>query len=135
MSTITYKKNSNTTLSTHFKSREFMCPCSDCKETIIDKILVSQLEALRTLLGSSLKITSGYRCANYQEQLRIRGYETAKGISQHELGKAADITDGVTPGIELEDMARRVGFKSVGVGRLFIHVDTRPEERRWTYKT
>lgn len=131
---ITYKKDTNTQLSTHFNSSEFTCPCQDCKITLIDKDLVSHLEAMRTLLGSKLHITSGYRCQGYQDQLTLRGYETAKN-SQHVLGRAADITDGVTPGMELEDMARRAGFESVGVGKAWVHVDLRPGYRRWVYKT
>jgi uncharacterized protein YcbK (DUF882 family) len=130
---LTYPKDSNVQLSTHFNVSEFKCPCDSCKQTLIDKILISQLEAMRTLLGSKLTVTSGYRCEDYQRELRLKGYETSTGISTHQLGKAADVSDGVTPGHELEDLARRVGFMSVGVGKHFVHLDLRPEYRRWTY--
>lgn len=129
-----YKKGKRAQLSDHFYSTEFDCPCDDCGWTEIDPVLISQLEAMRTIKGSKLVIQSGYRCENYQQQLKLRGYETAVGISQHQLGKAADIGDGVTPGHELEDMARRAGFLAVGVGRTFIHVDTRTGKKRsWKY--
>lgn len=133
MSILRYKKGSKTQLSNHFKSREFDCPCNNCNFTLINKDLVSMLEGIRTSLGSPLKITSGYRCEDYQNVLKSKGYDTAKGISQHQLGNAADITNGVTPGYELEDLAQRVGFQSIGVGKKFIHVDTRPGHRRWKY--
>ncbi len=134
MSVISFKKGSKAQVSTHFVSNEFDCPCVDCRVTLVDKILVSQLEAMRTLLGSKLQVTSGYRCQDYQDQLALRGYETAKN-SQHLLGKAADVTNGVATGVELEEIARRVGFTSVGVGKHFVHLDLRPGYRRWAYKS
>lgn len=128
-----FPKNDPSILTAHFKAREFDCPCDDCKETELDLNLVYKLEDLRQLLKSPIKVTSGYRCANYQKQLQMRGYETAQK-SQHLLGRAADISNGVTPGYELEDLARQVGFKAVGVGKTFIHVDLRDDKvRRWTY--
>ena len=77
----------------------------------------------------------GYRCARYQEILRRKGFETSTGISQHELGRAADITCHGLNGNDLEVYAREAGFKAVGVGARFIHVDLRDDvERRWEYK-
>jgi uncharacterized protein YcbK (DUF882 family) len=129
------KKGSGLQLTPNFSTFEFDCPCPDCKVTTITDELPGKLQAMRDILGCQLRVTSGYRCANYQEQLRLRGFETAKGISQHELGNAADLSNGVTPGVELEDAARQAGFVSVGVGKQWVHVDLRPGYRRWTYKT
>lgn len=128
-----YTKGCQDKLSINFKAYEFDCPCTECKITFIDSDLVSQLQKTRDYFKSKLAITSGYRCTNYQNQLRLRGYETAKGLSQHQLGKAADIANGVASGAELEEAARASGFTSVGVGKYFIHVDTRPGQRRWFY--
>ena len=129
-----YLKNSNTKLSTHFNSNEFDCKCDDCKETIVDPALIVHLEAMRAILGTSITITNGYRCANYQQQLRIRGFETSKGPSSHEAGIAADVTNGISLGIELAEAADRAGFKNVGIGKSFVHVDLRPNgPRRWKY--
>jgi len=133
-SILNYTKGSNIRLSTHFNLSEFDCPCDDCGTTLVDKVLVSHLEALRTLLGSKIRVTSGYRCQGYQDQLKLRGYETAKGISSHTLGRAADITNGVTPGRELADIAKKVGFTNIGIGKDWLHIDTRPGgPRLWTY--
>lgn len=121
-------------LSKYFKKDEFKCPCGSCKDFEIDLELLEKLDKMRELVGGPLKVTSGYRCAAYQEQLRLRGYETAAGVSQHELGRAADVTNGVTPGYELEALARQAGFRAVGVGKLFVHLDLRDDkDRRWTY--
>jgi uncharacterized protein YcbK (DUF882 family) len=129
----TYPKGSNEQLCAGFKAYEFDCPCDYCKETPIDDELVLRLQELRELLGFPIKITSGYRCERYQNELKARGYETAKGISQHQLGKAADIKTGHHTGKELEAAARKVGFLAVGVGKEFIHVDLRPEHHSWAY--
>lgn len=135
MAVNTYQKGSNAILSTHFKSSEFDCKCPQCTETKIDSDLITLLEKIRENTGP-LKITSGYRCSHYQTELRLRGYETAVGVSQHELGRAADVTgeDTEYSGAQLEQLARNAGFKAVGVGRSWVHVDLRNEkERRWTY--
>lgn len=121
-------------LSLHFSVAEFNCPCKECILTVVDLDIIPKLEALRTLLGTKLTITSGYRCRAYQEALRLRGYETALGVSQHELGRAADVSNGVSLGHELEDAAHKAGFKAVGVGSNWVHVDLRDDkDRRWSY--
>lgn len=61
------------------------------------------------------------------------GLSTSKGISQHELGNAADIMCQGLSGDDLERIARTVGFESVGVAEKWIHVDTRTGYRRWEY--
>ncbi len=133
-----YKKGSRTKISTNFNSSEFDCSCDQCTTTLVDPTLIVLLEAMRAILNTPIKIDSGYRCKHKQDMLRLLGYETATGISTHQLGKAADISNGVALGHELEDAARRAGFKAVGKASTWIHVDTRGQddgrERRWTYK-
>jgi uncharacterized protein YcbK (DUF882 family) len=131
-----YPKMSQENLSDHFKVPEFSCPCTSCTETIIDSYLIVKLEALRLLLQVPIRINSGYRCANYQAELRLRGYETAIGLSQHQLGRAADImaSEGDISGGVLETLSRQAGFRAVGVGNVWVHVDLRDDkDRRWTY--
>jgi hypothetical protein len=41
----------------------------------------------------ALKITSGYRCKAYQEDLRLRGYETTLQFKQDDLIELAKILD------------------------------------------
>ena len=99
--------------------------------------LVQKLAKIRTKMKKPLKVTNGYRCAAYQEDLRKRGYETSVGPSQHELGRAADI---VCPGATAYDFAAMLSyceeeFKSIGEGLSFLHVDLRDDKpkRRWYY--
>lgn len=129
----TYPRNSTEQISKHFKAHEFDCPCG-CHDTQLDSDLLEKADALRDRCGIPLQITSGYRCEKYQEELKLKGYETAKGISQHQIGRAFDCKAQGLTGLELEAYARSVGFMAVGVGKAFIHCDLRDaRERRWTY--
>lgn len=133
---ITFKKGSDTWVGKYFQAKEFDCPCLECKDTRIDSELVKRLDRLRESLGTGLKIHhgGGYRCDFYQQDLKRRGYETAKGLSTHQMGRAVDCSAGKLSGAELEKEARKAGFRAVGVGRAFVHVDCRDDkDRRWTY--
>lgn len=78
-------------------------------------------------------VNSGYRCKKKQQQLREQGYETAVGVSQHELGNAADLACSPMGMINLK-AAANLEFSALGEAKTFIHVDTRKDKmRRWTY--
>lgn len=120
-----------------FKTSDFLCPCGKCDEQKVAIQLMTRLELVRLKLERDIKVTSGYRCAAYQEDLRRRGYETSVGPSQHQLGRAADI---VCPGATPKIFARMLElceeqFKSIGEGLSFLHVDLRDDKprRRWYY--
>lgn len=134
MNTPSYKKGSDQEVSRYFTAHEFDCPCANCERTPIDDTLLKQLDAMRDALACPIFIDSGYRCDRHQYELAKAGYETAKGISTHQVGKAADIRTGKHTGLELEAAAREAGFTSVGVGKTWAHVDVRAGERRWTYQ-
>lgn len=91
----------------------------------------AKLEALAARLGRTIRVTSGDRTPEYQEQLRRQGHHPAKN-SMHLYGKAADIVvEGMTPK-EVAPIAREVGFKGIGIyedGHL--HVDTRESPATW----
>ena len=130
---VLYARGKATPVSDHFKSKEFDCPCG-CAPTRIDTLLVGQLELIRSIVLRPVVITSAYRCPEYQDDLRKRGYETAVGVSTHNLGMAADLTVAGMTGQELLAAARRAGFICVGVGNFWIHVDTRLDKKReWGY--
>lgn len=135
MSVLKLVKGSDVILSTNFRSSEFDCSCGVCQETLVDEDLIAKLEAFRSQVGSPLKINSGYRCRNKQDELRASGYETSAGPSTHEAGRAADVVraDAGSTGLELEAAARAAGFSSVGVAHNWVHVDLRPGYRRWQY--
>lgn len=96
-------------------------------------MLVSLLEAMRTILGQPIPIHSGYRCAARQDLMRKTGFPTSVGTSPHEMGIAADIAIREMPGHELAVIAERAGFESIGIASNWIHVDTREGRRRWHY--
>lgn len=132
----TYPKGSQEKLGDHFTVREFDCPCLECERVLISNELIQKLEEIRRLLGGAIRITSGYRCQHYQDDLKRRGYDTAVGPSQHTAGCAADIKaiqEGTT-GMALADLAIKAGFHAIGIAPTWIHVDLRVgKERRWTY--
>lgn len=131
-----YARSSEHLIGKYFKCREFDCPCVYCDTTLIHEDLVKGLDKMREMLSRPIYITSGYRCDRYQHNLRVRGYETARGISTHQLGYAADISTGEDTGLYLEEIARKCGFRAVGVGPKWVHVDTRSDkDRAWSYQT
>lgn len=130
----TVQKGDDSLVTPSFKAREFDCPCGECSSTLISEELLLKLQAIRDQIAAPLHINSGYRCPAHQAALTSEGYETATP-SQHELGCAADIQAVCIGGAALETIARACGFKAVGVGQTWIHVDTRSDkDRRWEYK-
>lgn len=132
-----FSKRSQMWLSKNFVARDFDCPCEYCLETTVETDLVMKLQEIRDRVQAPVFVSKGggYRCAHYQQVLRNKGYETSIGPSQHELGRAADITCHGLSGLDLEAHALEVGFTAIGVGKSFVHLDLRPEPHRWEYKT
>jgi uncharacterized protein YcbK (DUF882 family) len=129
----TYKKGSSEWIGQNWQAKDFDCQCSHCSETKVDEDLVHLLDSLVLVLNFKPVLTSAYRCDDHQAELKAQGYPTAAGRSVHQDGKAVDLRGGGLPGRKLEEIARKVGFKSVGVAKGWIHVDTRPAERSWKY--
>lgn len=127
-------RGDNSQLSANFTSTEFECTCrGKCGIQLVWLELVEKLQALRDMVGP-IHITSGYRCAEKQAELRTLGYETAKGVSSHEKGLAADIH--ITG--DRETFLKHIHslFDNVGEASTWVHVDIRPGgPRRWTYKS
>jgi uncharacterized protein YcbK (DUF882 family) len=119
-----------------FAFYEFDCPCNQCTQTLVSQELPEMLQKLREYTKFPIMLTSGYRCAYHQQELRDKGYETAIGPSSHEMGLAADIECGAFSGSLLADYAAKAGFQNIGIAKRMIHVDLRPGgPRRWEYKT
>jgi len=118
---------------TSFYKSEFECHCHfpTCINQVIATSLVDKLEEASRQFPD-LVVTSGYRCPAYQKQLAAGGAETARGVSQHELGRAADLTSKQLAALQSYVL---ILFHAVGIARTFVHVDLRDDkERRWTYK-
>lgn len=126
-------RGSDAQVGRYFKAKEFDCKCFSCDHTLVSLPLVQALDQIRAQIGARVVINSAYRCKYYQSVLRERGYKTAKGLSQHELGCAVDIRSNGMSGKDLEVFARMAGIQSIGIGPDFIHIDMRPEFKRWGY--
>lgn len=130
----TLPKNDSALLTRDFRAFEFDCPCRNCQSTLVSEELLLKLQVIRDILKSPIKINSGYRCEEHQKELEALGYETAP-YSQHLRGCAADIQSIPYPGVYLERVAKQAGFRAIGVGQSWIHVDTRKDkDRQWEYK-
>ena len=131
-------KGAHSPLSSNFNSYEFDCLCKSptCTDTLVDEELIERLEEIREILNYPIKVTSGFRCNWHQTELAKEGLETSRAAKPpHTLGIAADIVclSNVVTVDKLVAAAEQVGFTSIGKGKRFIHVDLRPEVRRWKY--
>lgn len=118
MQTQTESNNLNRNVAPSFKAREFMCPC--CYKEGVKDDLVIHLQMAHNLLPKPnvMIITSSYRCPEHNKE--VGGKET----SSHLEGLAADIKcDNPTYRFNLLTALTRVGFKRIGIGKDFIHVD------------
>lgn len=141
-----WNKGEREKLSEYFSTQEFDCQChnEDCIEQRISQDLINKLTLVRIENKSPLYITSGFRCAKHQENLRNQlnnGNNSltvvANKISQHELGNAADISPRIGTIAKLRKIVETV-FDSIGLAKTFLHVDTRPKKqngskRIWNY--
>lgn len=105
----------------YFKVREFAC--HDGSDTVlIDDELVNRLDRIRTVFGSGITITSGYRTPSYNASPSVGGARN----SQHTKGTAADIqVRGVPPLAVASFYEETFSTGGLGIYNTFTHVDTR----------
>lgn len=128
-----WKKGQIEQLSVHFTTSEFSCQCHhpECIDQKVAIELIEKLEQVRVLLDEPMTITSGYRCEKHQKELGLQGKETAKKLSQHELGRAADI---MAHDFNMLKIHCEKEFKAIGYSKRFLHVDLRSDRTRlWKY--
>ena len=115
---------------TYFKESEFTCKCG-CGLNNISPDLVDKLEEARGMFGRPLHITSGSRCAAHDRSVG------GKSHSAHRTGEAADIRCATSRDrFKLLNIFFILGFKRIGIGPTFIHVDiskTNPPDVTWLY--
>lgn len=94
----------------------------------LDKNLLSQLDAIQTLLKSNaeIQIISGYRSPATNEALRSKSNGGVAKKSLHMQGRALDFR---IPGVDLKDVRKAaLQIKAGGVGFYpnsnFVHIDT-----------
>ena len=104
----------------YFDISEF--DCSETGENYMNPAFLAILDMLREHCGFPFVITSGYRSPKHS----IEAAKKEPGL--HSKGIAADISapDGVRKRKIVEE-ALKLGFGGIGVGKDFIHVDTRPD--------
>lgn len=117
-------------LTKNFDRSEFSCKCG-CGYDDINEDFVEKLQAVRDLVGQAMHVTSGCRCLEYNT--KVGGVPH----SAHMRGYAADIhvMDGELR-FNLLKAAFGLGFKRIGIGKTFIHLDTDPflpQPRVWPY--
>ena len=122
-------------LTKNFSKSEFDCSCGcDMPLGVLHNVqkLANQLQALRNIVGNPIKINSGYRCSDYNDNV-VKGAKN----SQHKLGKAADIViEEMTPQetFELIDLLINEGELLQGglsAYATFTHYDIRKTKARW----
>lgn len=117
--------------SKYFTEAEVACKCG-CGTTIIQPDLVTKLDELRETLGRPVAVNSWTRCLKNNA-----AQEQSVEKSAHTTGYAVDIS--ATTGAEkfhIMRVALALGFKRVGVGKTFVHLDIDPEKPQgvvWTY--
>jgi len=119
-------------LTAHFNADEFACKCGkNCDAVSIDLDLVKKLEKVRVKCDFALKINSGVRCVEYNRKKK------GKSKSAHIMGRGVDIHCVHSWNRWMIIFwAIRYGFKRIGIGSTFIHLDlddALPEPRIWTY--
>jgi len=110
----------------YFKLSEFACPC--CKRVMLHPMLLNKLVEFRAIIKKPLYITSGYRCAEYNQ--KVGGIKS----SYHLLGLAADIQIEGVSALDLLEYAEILNFAGIGLyeKKNFLHLDVRPTKlARW----
>tara|TARA_R110000787_G_scaffold229849_1_gene337412 strand:- start:54 stop:425 length:372 start_codon:yes stop_codon:yes gene_type:complete len=121
----------------HFVATEFDSPdLPGSGAEFMDEEFLNLLDRARDEAGVPFKITSGFRTPEYNIDLKKRGYAVARN-SSHLKGLAADIavTSSANRLIILESLLF-VGFRRIGIGKGFIHVDldrAKSQDVVWVY--
>lgn len=106
----------------HFTPKELSCKCGGrhCRgEYFHDPDFLDALELLRGRMGRPLVITSGRRCDRHNDAVG------GASRSQHKLAVAGDVSQMGHDPVELAREAIAAGFKGIGFGRSFLHLDMR----------
>tara|TARA_R110001592_G_scaffold270403_1_gene536860 strand:- start:386 stop:745 length:360 start_codon:yes stop_codon:yes gene_type:complete len=115
----------------YFNYEEFNSPDLDDSGKKVSDELISMLDVARKKYGKSISINSGYRTPDHNA--KVGGTPN----SSHLKGLAADIKCvNSTDRFRLEGILREVGFKRIGIGETFIHIDIDKDKSQnvlWTY--
>ena len=103
----------------YFKESEFRACKPSCSLQNMDQDFMTMLDALRAQAGIPLVLNSAYRSKEYEKN------KGRSGNSAHTRGKAADIRCNASGNrYKIVKAALELGFKRIGVGKNYVHVDT-----------
>jgi uncharacterized protein YcbK (DUF882 family) len=116
-------------LTKNFGRRELKCPC--CDQCEMDPEFMKKLQELRDIMGRPMSINSGFRCASHNEAVG------GSKASRHRIGLAADCSTvdwSSTDLYRLIKEAQALGFKGIGIGKTYVHLDMRDDKAKmWVY--
>lgn len=127
-----YKKGSRIQLSKNFWSYEFDCHGTGCcTETIISAKLVAYCQQIRDHFGTSVSISSPYRCPVHNG-----GTKNAATGSRHTKGDAADIVVSNHSPRDVAAYCESIGILGIGLYEtqsdgFFVHIDVRDYKSFW----
>ena len=121
----------------NFTEAELACPCG-CGRMDMDAAFMEKLAVLREAFGSPLRISSAYRCSQFNMQCSDTGL-----TGPHVYGVAVDLLVAGEEAHRLLTLALQHGFTGVGISQKgphnnrFLHLDTLASKRArptiWTY--
>jgi len=113
-------------LSRNFKQSELACPC--CGKCEMDPEFLTRLQVWRDLLGVPVSLASAYRCPAHNKKVGGRPG------SMHLQGKAADPRIIPAMRFRMIELAHKLEFSGIGLGKAKLHIDTSPvRNRSWGY--
>lgn len=111
-------------MSRFFQPSELACKCGrlECNAAPMDPYAIIKLDGVRLELGEPMKLTSARRCEYWNSSPTVKGAKD----SQHLYGRAVDCwCPNGAYAMRVLKLAIKHGFVGVGVGKTFIHMDTR----------
>ncbi len=114
----------------YFSVEEISCKCG-CGQCIVQPSFYFKINWLRSLLGVPVRVTSWNRCINHNKN------KGGSKTSSHLIGWACDLSARTSLlRYKVVYFAGIVGFRGIGISKLFIHLDDdpcKPINRIWTY--
>lgn len=115
-------------MSKYFSEEELKCKCG-CNQALMDSVFMLRIDKAREDSGVPWGIVSAYRCEKHDVAV--------KGEGNHPTGEAIDIaSNNSTTRFKVVTSLMKMGFKRLGIGKTFIHVDSveaRPQGVIWLY--
>ena len=115
-------------LTKNFTHEEIRCSCGKCDGGEVDPIALAKLQLLRDRLGIPMPVTSGSRCSKKNASvcgaMRSRHLTSYDGVNRRSDGFDIACTSDAMR-YRIVALAISLGFTGIGVGKTFVHLDTR----------